>query len=468
MLKRAFFHAHISQTHYPRQASSLPAVSYALMGLIALSALAVHPALAADRDSLIAEFEAQTKPLLRKGRTKSHGWDDEAFRNGLERHNGDARALLGEGWPARFLADAKGQRLLAGQYRAALAKLIGDMPAKSHCKDPAPLARVDEALEETDAYIERLKGYGAIADQGAAYQAVMDMSISHGRVLSVMELGETFRTCVLADDVPAMSQGLSGDNGNALAMALMAALAGEDADADLDTDTTLNEDLSGMHESQSGEAASAEMDSIRHDSQHGDSQHGDSQHGDSQHDYSQQDEAQPPASRPISTLQFTDPVIGECIKAAAKRFGVSLTNELELLSCPLKGASVSLDDLHFFSQLGTLSLENGSITHISTGLPLQLHSLLLSEVQLQSFAGLSAVKMLQLSQVSVADWSAIGALKNATLQLERIDCTGLQSQVDAGAVVVISRGLSPTLQAEKFALAERTGTPLAITDCPAG
>lgn len=85
MLKRAFFHAHISQTVHLRQAPLLPAVSYALMGLVAMSALAIRPALAADRDSLIAEFEAQTKPLLRKGRTKSHGWDDEAFRNGLER-----------------------------------------------------------------------------------------------------------------------------------------------------------------------------------------------------------------------------------------------------------------------------------------------------------------------------------------------------------------------------------------------
>ncbi|QYJ76090.1 hypothetical protein [Shewanella sp. FJAT-52076] len=458
MLKRAFFHAHIFQTHPTRQTPSLPVVSYALMGVIALSALAARPALAADRDSLIAEFEAQTKPLLYKGRTKRHGRDDEAFQNGLERHNGDARALLGEGWPARFLADAKDQRVLAGQYRDALAKLIGDMPAKSHCKDPAPLARVDEALEETDAYIERLKGYGAIADQGAAYQAVMDMSISHGRVLSVMELGETFRTCVLADDVPAMSQGLSGDNGNALAMALMAALAGEDTDADLDTDTTLNEDLAGMHESESGEDASAEMDSIRHDSQH----------DDSQHDDSPDDGAVPRASMPISAMQFTDPVIGECIKAAAKRFGVSLTHELELLSCPLKGASVSLDDLQFFSQLGTLSLEDGSVNHTSTRLPQSLHSLLLNQVQLQSFSSFSAVNMFQLSQVSVTDWSTIASLKNATLQLERIDCAGLQSQVDTGALVVITKGLAPALQAEKFALAERTGTPLAITDCPAG
>ncbi|QYK06008.1 hypothetical protein [Shewanella zhangzhouensis] len=456
MLKRAFFHAHIFQTHPPRQTPSLPVLSYALMGVIALSALTAHPALAADRDSLIAEFEAQTKPLLHKGRTKSHGWDDEAFQNGLERHNGDARALLGEGWPARFLADAKDQRVLAGQYRAALAKLIGDMPAKSHCKDPAPLARVDEALEETDAYIERLKGYGAIADQGAAYQAVMDMSISHGRVLSVMELGETFRTCVLADDVPAMSQGLSGDNGNALAMALMAALAG--ADADLDPDTTLNEDMTGMHASESGEGTSAEMDSIRHDLQH----------EDSQHDDSPDDGAQPRASMPISAMQFTDPVIGECIKAAAKRFGVSLTHELELLSCPLKGASVSLDDLHFFSQLGTLSLEDGSVNHISIRPPQSLHSVLLNQVQLQSFSGFSAVSLFQLSQVSVTDWSTIASLKNATLQLERIDCAGLQSQMDAGAVVMITKGLAPALQAEKFALAERTGTPIAITDCPAG
>ncbi|ABL98926.1 hypothetical protein SHAM105786_07300 [Shewanella amazonensis] len=463
MLKRAFFHAHISQTVHLRQAPLLPAVSYALMGLVAMSALAIRPALAADRDSLIAEFEAQTKPLLRKGRTKSHGWDDEAFRNGLERHNGDAKALLGEGWPARFLADAKGQRVLAGQYRAALAKLISDMPAESQCKDPAPLARVDEALAQTDAYIERLKGYGTIADQGAAYQAVMDMSISHSRVLSVMELGETFRTCVLTDDVPAMSQGLSGDNGDMIAKALIAALAGENMDASEDqteltgdydparsmegSDTMLSENLSGMGESE-GEAASAQMHSIRGDSQH--------------------DEAQPLASMPISTLQFADPVIGECIKAAAKRFGVSFTNELELLSCPLKGASVSLDDLQYFSELGTLSLENGSIRQIRTGMPQSLQSLLLNKVKLQSFSGFTAVKMFQLSRVSVADWSAIASLKNATLQLEHIDCAGLKSQVDAGAVVVITKGLTPALQAETFALAERTGIPLATSDCPAG
>ncbi len=445
-------------------------------------------AFAADRDALIAEFDASTAPLVRQSKAIEHGWDDKAFRNGLERHNGDATALLREGWVSRFLQDANAQQQLARQYRAHLGSMIAAMPAGSHCKSQAPLTQMDTELAAIDAYIQRLQGYQGLSSLEQAYPAVMDMNISHARVVSVISLGATFRHCVLLDEAPALARGLSGEEGDALAINLISTLAAEDVSA-LMAEAAQGDNaevLAALMAAQAGQMPADDKTNasiakpsiaqplIAKPLTAGPDTAGQSTQGTDNNtvaDNTVADAPQAPSGsaaspQPVSAVTFTDAALGGCIKEAARSMSVTMTDELELLQCDLNGKSVKLADLRQFPALSMLALSNA---HIDDLTPLSgIDNLILSNVTLAGFKGLRDVSSMQLANADVSDWLSLTALKGTTVSIKSGNCDDLAALDGRDDLVLIHKGLDSRELAGRMARSEQSGVATVMTRCSFG
>lgn len=432
---------------------------------------------AADRDALIAEFDASTAPLVRQSKAIEHGWDDKAFRNGLERHNGDATALLREGWVSRFLQDANAQQQLARQYRAHLGSMVAAMPTGSHCQSQAPLTQMDTELAAIDAYIQRLEGYQGLSSQEQAYPAVMDMTISHARVVSVISLGATFRHCVLLDEAPALAKGLSGEEGDALAINLISTLAAEDVSA-LMAEAGKGDNaevLAALMEAQAGQMPTddtakssiakpliaqplmSQPDTAGQSSQGTDNRVADTP---------QAPTLSAASPQPVSAVTFTDAALGGCIKEAARSMSVTMTDELELLQCDLNGKSVKLADLRQFPALSMLALSNTHIDDITT--LSGIDNLILSNVTLTGFKGLLDVSSIQLANANVGDWLSLAALKGTTVSIKSGNCDDLAALDGRDDLVLIHKGLDSRELAGRMARSEQSGVATVMTRCSFG
>ncbi|QSX40145.1 hypothetical protein [Shewanella cyperi] len=405
---------------------------------------------AADPQALLTEFDRQTGPLIEASRQQRRAWEDPGFRDGLTRLDGDALALLKEGWPGRFGREAKSQRALASQFLEHLQHLQQQMPSGSHCKTVTQAQTLETNIAELDEYLGRLEGYANLNSNEAAFAALMDMNLGQSKAVSLLELASSFRLCVIQDGAPHLVDGLSGTKGDSVARALVESLSGTSLPEPSQSENVdmlpLSQDEPAVIDDEPAEDDSSVVD----------------ESGDWQQaaDISQ--------SMAISDVRFVDPVMADCVSQMASLMGIKDTLELDMLSCKLKGQSVgSFADLASFPNLHTLSLSGGTIASLAGLGKSSVSFLTLEHSSITSFAGMEGqLDTLLLEQVQTGDWASLASVPAASISIAKpADCQALAVLKGNEKLVILSKDLPADELLKRQQQAQATGKPQLLWPC---
>lgn len=433
--------------HFPR--------FFFLIVLYGLLVWSSFPAGAAqDRDLALATFDSKTAPLLKQAIVLGETAPEDKIDDALERHEGDAVAVLKEGIPQRLAIKAKQQLTLADEYLKYFKELQQQVPHTSQCHQPQLMADFNSQIKELTAYADRLNTYSNIQNLGDAFPALMDMNISQARVNTLTSLFHRFRICVLGDDSPALVEGLSGEKGDAIANAFISTFAAKQGvipptapEYMSENDT---EDISQFSEIDEPGLIQEkpEQDFGTFDGP--------------------QTETTSEISQPISALKFSNKPLGDCIQQQAKLLAIQQSQELSLLNCQFNPTDlVALDDLNDFSHLDTLSLKGGTLTSLSNLNNNNLKTLMLNNMKVTDFNSKNLqLDSLLISQVNSNNWSSLLSLNAQTISIDNtVDCNQLKPLLTSEKLISIHPGLSPTEMAERMQQAEANGIPLLMLEC---
>lgn len=426
-----------------------------IIALCSLLACSIFPASAAqDRDQALATFDRQTVPLIEQAIALGETAPEDKIDDALERHQGDAVAVLKEGIPQRLAIKAKQQLMLANEYLRYFKELQQQVPHTSQCHQPQLMADFNSQVKELTAYADRLNTYSNIQNLGDAFPALMDMNISQARVNTLTSLFHRFRICVLGDDSPALVEGLSGEKGDAIANAFISTFAAKQGvipptapEYMSENDT---EDISQFSEIDEPGLIpeKPEQDIGTFDGS--------------------QTEATSEISQPISALKFSNKPLGDCIQQQAKLLAIQQSQELNLLNCQFNPTDmVTLDDLNDFSHLDTLSLKGGSLSTLGNLNSNNLKTLMLTDMKVTDFSGKNLqLDSLFLSRISSNNWPSLIELNVQTISIDKtVNCAELKPLLVSEKLIPIHPGLSPTDMAERMQQAETNGIPLLMLEC---
>ncbi|QYX64911.1 hypothetical protein K2227_00755 [Shewanella putrefaciens] len=426
-----------------------------IIALCSLLACSIFPASAAqDRDLALATFDSKTAPLLKQAIVLGETAPEDKIDDALERHQGDAVAVLKEGIPQRLAIKAKQQLTLADEYLKYFKELQQQIPHTSQCHQPQLMADFNSQIKELTAYADRLNTYSNIQNLGDAFPALMDMNISQARVNTLTSLFHRFRLCVLGDDTPAIVDGLTGEKGDAIANAFISTFAAKQGvipptapEYMSENDT---EDISQFSEIDEPGLIpkKPEQDIGTFDGS--------------------QTKATSEISQPISALKFSNKPLGDCIQQQAKLLAIQQSQELNLLNCQFNPTDmVTLDDLNDFSHLDTLSLKGGSLSTLGNLNSNNLKTLMLTDMKVTDFSGKNLqLDSLFLSRISSNNWPSLIELNVQTISIDKtVNCAELKPLLVSEKLIPIHPGLSPADMAERMQQAETNGIPLLMLEC---
>lgn len=433
--------------HFPRFFSFI-----VLFGLLVWSSF---PAGAAqDRDLALATFDSKTAPLLKQAIVLGETAPEDKIDDALERHQGDAVAVLKEGIPQRLAIKAKQQLTLADEYLKYFKELQQQIPHTSQCHQPQLMADFNSQIKELTAYADRLNTYSNIQNLGDAFPALMDMNISQARVNTLTSLFHRFRLCVLGDDTPAIVDGLTGEKGDAIANAFISTFAAKQGvipptapEYMSENDT---EDISQFSEIDEPGLIpkKPEQDIGTFDGS--------------------QTEATSEISQPISALKFSNKPLGDCIQQQAKLLAIQQSQELSLLNCQFNPTDiVTLQDLSASNNLDTLSLKGGTLSTLGNLNSNNLKTLMLTDMKVTDFSGKNIkLDSLFLSRISSNNWPSLIELNVQTISIDKtVNCAELKPLLVSEKLIPIHPGQSPTDMAERMQQAEANGIPLLMLEC---
>ncbi|MBU1393421.1 MAG: hypothetical protein KJ856_17265 [Gammaproteobacteria bacterium] len=426
-----------------------------IIALCSLLACSIFPASAAqDRDLALATFDSKTAPLLKQAIVLGETAPEDKIDDALERHQGDAVAVLKEGIPQRLAIKAKQQLTLADEYLKYFKALQQQIPHTSQCHQPQLMADFNSQIKELTAYADRLNTYSNIQNLGDAFPALMDMNISQARVNTLTSLFHRFRLCVLGDDTPAIVDGLTGEKGDAIANAFISTFAAKQGvipptapEYMSENDT---EDISQFSEIDEPGLIpkKPEQDIGTFDGS--------------------QTEATSEISQPISALKFSNKPLGDCIQQQAKLLAIQQSQELSLLNCQFNPTDiVTLQDLSAFNNLDTLSLKGGTLSTLGNLNSNNLKTLMLTDMKVTDFSGKNIkLDSLFLSRISSNNWPSLIELNVQTISIDKtVNCAELKPLLVSEKLIPIHPGQSPTDMAERMQQAEANGIPLLMLEC---
>lgn len=433
--------------HFPRFFSLI-----VLYGLLVWSSF---PAGAAqDRDLALATFDSKTAPLLKQAIVLGETAPEDKIDDALERHQGDAVAVLKEGIPQRLAIKAKQQLTLADEYLKYFKALQQQVPHASQCHQPQLMADFNKQIKELTAYTDRLNTYSNIQNLGDAFPALMDMNISQARVNTLTSLFHRFRLCVLGDDSPALVEGLTGEKGDAIANAFISTFAAKQGVIPPTAPEYMSEnDTEDI--SQFGEIDEPGLIPKKPEQDFGTFD-------------GPQTEATSEISQPISALKFSNKPLEDCIQQQAKLLAIQQSQELNLLNCQFNPTDmVTLDDLNDFSHLDTLSLKGGTLSTLGNLNSNNLKTLMLTDMKVTDFSGKNIkLDSLFLSRISSNNWPSLIELNVKTISIDKtVNCAELKPLLVSEKLIPIHPGLSPTDMAERMQQAEANGIPLLMLEC---
>ncbi|MDT3307410.1 hypothetical protein [Shewanella vaxholmensis] len=435
--------------------SSHTARFLSLIALYSLLACSIFPASAAlDRDQALATFDSQTVPLIEQAIALGETAPEDRIDDALDRHQGDALAVIREGIPQRLAIKAKQQLMLANEYLRYFKELQQQVPHASQCHQPELVADFRAQIKELNAYVDRLNTYPKLQNLGDAFPALMDMNINQARVNTLTSLFHRFRLCVLGDDTPALVEGLSGEKGDAIANAFISTFAAKQGVIPPTAPEYISEnDTEDI--SQFSEIDEPGLIQEKPEQDYGTFD-------------GPQTEATSEISQPISALKFSNKPLGDCIQQQAKLLAIQQSQELSLLNCQFNPTDmVALDDLNAFSHLDTLSLKGGTLTSLSNLNNKNLKTLMLNNMKVTDFKSKNLqLDSLLISQVNSNNWSSLLSLNAQTISIDNtVDCNQLKPLLRSEKLIPIHPGLSPTEMAERMQQAEANGIPLLMLEC---
>ncbi|MCS6232734.1 hypothetical protein G3488_17975 [Shewanella baltica] len=429
------------------------------MRIIALCSLllcSIMPASAAlDRDQALATFDRQTLPLIEQAIALGETAPEDRIDDALDRHQGDALAVIREGIPQRLAIKAKQQLMLANEYLRYFKELQQQVPHASQCHQPELVADFRAQIKELNAYVDRLNTYPKLQNLGDAFPALMDMNINQARVNTLTSLFHRFRLCVLGDDTPAIVDGLTGEKGDAIANAFINAFAAKQGlphpTASQNMADEMAEDDAPILDDMGDEQAIEE---------------------DTEQDNSESDEPETELateiSQPISAVKFSNMPLNDCIQKQTKLFTIQQSQELSLLNCQFNPTDiVTLQDLSAFNNLDTLSLKGGTLSTLGNLNSNNLKTLMLTDMKVTDFSGKNIkLDSLFLSRISSNIWPSLIELNVQTISIDKtVNCAELKPLLASKKLIPIHPGLSPTDMAERMQQAETNGIPLLMLEC---
>ncbi|MCU8084501.1 hypothetical protein [Shewanella sp. SM23] len=427
-----------------------------IIALCSLLACSIFPASAAqDRDQALATFDSQTVPLIEQAIALGETAPEDKIDDALDRHQGDALAVIREGIPQRLAIKAKQQLTLANEYLRYFKELQQQVPHASQCHQPELVADFRTQIKELNAYVDRLNTYPKLQNLGDAFPALMDMNINQARVNTLTSLFHRFRLCVLGDDTPAIVDGLTGEKGDAIANALTNAFAAKQGlphpTASQNMADEMAEDDAPILDDMGDEQAIEE---------------------DTEQDNSESDEPETELateiSQPISAVKFSNMPLNDCIQKQSKLFAIQQSQELSLLNCQFNPTDiVTLQDLSAFTHLNTLSLKGGTLSTLGNLNSNNLKTLMLTDMKVTDFSGKNLqLDSLFLSRISSNNWPSLIELNVQTISIDKtVNCAELKTLLASKKLIPIHPGLSPTEMAERMQQAETNGIPLLMLEC---
>ncbi|MGI2071326.1 hypothetical protein [Shewanella baltica] len=427
-----------------------------IIALCSLLACSIFPASAAqDRDLALATFDSKTAPLLKQAIVLGETAPEDKIDDALERHQGDAVAVLKEGIPQRLAIKAKQQLTLADEYLKYFKELQQQVPHASQCHQPELVADFRAQIKELNAYVDRLNTYPKLQNLGDAFPALMDMNINQARVNTLTSLFHRFRLCVLGDDTPAIVDGLTDEKGDAIANAFINAFAAKQGlphpTASQNMADEMAEDDAPILDDMGDEQAIEE---------------------DTEQDNSESDEPETELateiSQPISAVKFSNMPLNDCIQKQTKLFAIQQSQELSLLNCQFNPTDiVTLQDLSAFTHLDTLSLKGGTLSTLGNLNSNNLKTLMLTDMKVTDFSGKNLqLDSLFLSHISSNNWPSLIELNVQTISIDKtVNCAELKPLLASKKLIPIHPGLSPTDMAERMQQAETNGIPLLMLEC---
>ena len=427
-----------------------------IIALCSLLACSIFPASAAqDRDLALATFDSKTAPLLKQAIVLGETAPENKIDDALERHQGDAVAVLKEGIPQRLAIKAKQQLTLADEYLKYFKELQQQVPHASQCHQPELVADFRAQIKELNGYVDRLNTYPKLQNLGDAFPALMDMNINQARVNTLTSLFHRFRLCVLGDDTPAIVDGLTGEKGDAIANAFINAFAAKQGlphpTASQNMADEMAEDDAPILDDMGDEQAIEE---------------------DTEQDNSESDEPETELateiSQPISAVKFSNMPLNDCIQKQTKLFAIQQSQELSLLNCQFNPTDiVTLQDLSAFTHLDTLSLKGGTLSTLGNLNSNNLKTLMLTDMKVTDFSGKNLqLDSLFLSHISSNNWPSLIELNVQTISIDKtVNCAELKPLLTSKKLIPIHPGLSPTDMAERMQQAETNGIPLLMLEC---
>ncbi|MEM6248089.1 hypothetical protein [Shewanella vaxholmensis] len=402
----------------------------------------------------MATFDSQTVPLIEQAIALGETAPEDRIDDALDRHQGDALAVIREGIPQRLAIKAKQQLMLANEYLRYFKELQQQVPHASQCHQPELVADFRAQIKELNAYVDRLNTYPKLQNLGDAFPALMDMNINQARVNTLTSLFHRFRLCVLGDDTPALVEGLSGEKGDAIANAFISTFAAKQGVIPPTAPEYISEnDTEDI--SQFSEIDEPGLIQEKPEQDYGTFD-------------GPQTEATSEISQPISALKFSNKPLGDCIQQQAKLLAIQQSQELSLLNCQFNPTDmVALDDLNAFSHLDTLSLKGGTLTSLSNLNNKNLKTLMLNNMKVTDFKSKNLqLDSLLISQVNSNNWSSLLSLNAQTISIDNtVDCNQLKPLLRSEKLIPIHPGLSPTEMAERMQQAEANGIPLLMLEC---